>query len=72
MIIEVNEVKSKMREYPYIGRSDSGVYVLFSDAGRGTVVLDIGNCCKYEVGYFSDNWTEYDFEEFKGTITITC
>lgn len=53
-------VKKIVRKYPYYGKADDEMIVLFSDKGTGTVISK-GNCEHHFIGYHSTIWNENDF-----------
>ena len=53
------ERKESEKKYPYFGKSDKGNVVLFTEPGKGTVLVkgDSTLC----IGYVSRSWSEEEF-----------
>lgn len=77
--VDVSEVTPGLRTYPWIGER-YGTIVLFSGEGVGTVLADKSTVSDdypndgteaYEPGEHIDSWTESEFVEFEGTVTLS-
>ena len=62
--------KTCIKNYPYIARSpNDGVIILFNKLNTGIVLYDPNS--DGNIGYYSDLWDEYKFENFDGSIILT-
>lgn len=53
-------VKKIVRKYPYYGKADDEMIILFSSKETGTVISK-GNCKAHSIGDHSKVWCESDF-----------
>lgn len=59
-----------LESYPIIGISKTkSTIVLFTDEGVGAVLNDPAG--DFDPGYFADDWEPTNFQEFKGTVSLT-
>lgn len=60
-------------QYPYIGvlkapNSDTQLFVLFTQKGTGVVIA--GNSNLWQVGHYSSDWVEEEFDWMRDTIQV--
>ena len=65
--VKVNVAKEGKREYPYLGRTTTGLIVLFEAKCCGTNVNGITS----KMGLYSINWAEHDFTPLSPSESIT-
>lgn len=71
---KIEAAEEEQSKYPYIGRYGN-TFVLFCSDSCGTVISDAlhnsSDEVVYEVGHYSEEWDEYGFTKFSGSITLT-
>ena len=68
MIKSVVNVEAERNDYPKLMASKSGVIVLFSKHGCGTIISSGEH---YECGRWRDDWLMDVFNDFDGSITLS-
>ena len=68
MKVNVVPKKEKSIEYPFIGVTEQGLTVLFSEYGNG-IVLNGDDIAEF--GYHATNWDMKRFTPFQGTIELS-
>lgn len=69
--VEFGPAKPTATKYPRIRvLKGSTLTILFTAPKVGTVLRDAGNSF-YGVGHHAANWSEFDFEDFDGTVTLS-
>ena len=62
--------KLSKSKYPYLGKSELGLIVLFTSANTGVQVNESSLKNRF-VGFYTDRWAEEDFVKFTGTVTLS-
>ena len=61
------------RQYPWIGiHKSQGTVILFYDRNCGVVLTKGAVAAHWRTGYQSENFSMNEFDQFRGTIVITC
>jgi hypothetical protein len=66
--IIIEEQPQQKQQYPYLGKSQQGLIVLFTSKLHGVVLEDPKD--NHEVGYQSTSWAETHFERIKGQVIM--
>ena len=67
------ENNKKVTSYPYLGRTESNekdYIVLFVSSNSGVLISD-GSGTILEMGEYSEDWEEKEFEYFKGKVELS-
>jgi hypothetical protein len=66
--IIIEEQPKQKQQYPYLGKSQQGLMVLFTSPLHGVVLEDPND--NHEVGYQSPSWSETHFDRIKGQVIL--
>lgn len=65
--IKQNEIKTTIKQYPYLGKFSDGTVVLFSSEDTGICVHSSTD----PIGQFSCTWDESGASEFEGELILS-